>query len=397
MTKKLFSLVALSLAMTVVWAQETNYSVVNVADDGDDYKVETNRFGSNWFVGVGAGAQLFSGGGQATFGQRLTPDYNIHLGKWFTPSIGVRVKVDGFQLQGMTKGDYARAFNSNFIHPQGDALFNFSNLFGGYKEKRIWSVIPYAGLGWIWTKNVEEGGIIGTGVISGANRRSREITGNFGILNSIHLVEGLDLTADLSYAAFRSCFTKSDRKDKSPEGVASLSVGLAYRFPNRGWQKGQIYTVVDQTSINQLEKAIAGLTKENNDLRILLENCQTPQEFVKKIGVAAPLLITFVINRTDLSNKDRVNLGFFADIIKAGDPDMVYTITGFADKGTGNPTLNENLSIGRAKAVYDCLVNEFGVDPARLIVDHKGGVDNMFYDEPRLSRAVIARGEIKKD
>ena len=39
--------------------------------------------------------------------------------------------------------------------------------------------------------------------------------------------------------------------------------------------------------------------------------------------------------------------------------------------------------------MYDCLVNEFGVSGSQLRVDHKGGVGNMFYDDPRLSRAVI--------
>ena len=67
----------------------------------------------------------------------------------------------------------------------------------------------------------------------------------------------------------------------------------------------------------------------------------------------------------------------------------MYTITGYADAGTGSKRVNERLSKERAEAVYDCLVNEFGVSGSQLRVDHKGGVGNMFYDDPRLSRAVI--------
>ena len=37
----------------------------------------------------------------------------------------------------------------------------------------------------------------------------------------------------------------------------------------------------------------------------------------------------------------------------------------------------------------DCLVKEFGVNSSQLKVEYKGGVDNMFYDDPRMSRAVI--------
>ena len=37
----------------------------------------------------------------------------------------------------------------------------------------------------------------------------------------------------------------------------------------------------------------------------------------------------------------------------------VYTIIGYADKGTGTKEFNQFLSKARAEAVYNCLVNEF--------------------------------------
>lgn len=80
-----------------------------------------------------------------------------------------------------------------------------------------------------------------------------------------------------------------------------------------------------------------------------------------------------------------------AEVIKQGDPSTVYTITGYADAGTGSKKGNEKLSKARAEAVYDCLVKEFGVNKSQLKIDYKGGVENMFYDDPRLSRAVITR------
>ncbi len=53
----------------------------------------------------------------------------------------------------------------------------------------------------------------------------------------------------------------------------------------------------------------------------------------------------------------------------------------------------QGLSKARAEAVYECLVEEFGINKAQLKIDYKGGVENMFYDDPRLSRAVITRAE----
>ena len=42
-----------------------------------------------------------------------------------------------------------------------------------------------------------------------------------------------------------------------------------------------------------------------------------------------------------------------------------------------------------AEAAYKCLINEFGVPADRLQIDYKGGVDDMFFDDPRGSRCVI--------
>lgn len=64
----------------------------SVEYSSDKYKVETNRFWSNWFVSVGGGAQVYFGNHdkQADFGDRLSGALDVAVGKWFTPGIGVR-------------------------------------------------------------------------------------------------------------------------------------------------------------------------------------------------------------------------------------------------------------------------------------------------------------------
>ena len=47
------------------------------------------------------------------------------------------------------------------------------------------------------------------------------------------------------------------------------------------------------------------------------------------------------------------------------------------------------LAENRAKNVFKVLTEEFGVSPDQLVLDDKGGVDNMYYDDPQLSRSVI--------
>ena len=142
-----------------------------------------------------------------------------------------------------------------------------------------------------------------------------------------------------------------------------------------------------------MRRKLNDMSVENDRLKKALADGdrQKAQTIVKKI--AAANLVTFKINKTKLSNEARADLGLLAEIIKSGDPETVYTITGYADAGTGSSKGNERLSKERAENVYNCLVKEFGVSEKQLRIDYKGGVDNMFYNDPRLSRAVITRGE----
>lgn len=63
----------------------------------DKHQVVTNRFMSNWFISAGAGIQVFFGDHdkQMDFVDRITPNYEINFGKWFTPGIGVRAGLNG--------------------------------------------------------------------------------------------------------------------------------------------------------------------------------------------------------------------------------------------------------------------------------------------------------------
>lgn len=99
---------------------------------------ETNRLFDNIFVGVAGGINLYFGehDSQGKFGKRLAPALDIHVGKWFTPSIGARVGYTGLQAKGWTTagtmyakkqdGDwFQEKFGVSYLH--ADALWNFSN------------------------------------------------------------------------------------------------------------------------------------------------------------------------------------------------------------------------------------------------------------------------------
>lgn len=85
----------------------------------------------------------------------------------------------------------------------------------------------------------------------------------------------------------------------------------------------------------------------------------------------------FQIDRIELQHTYVLNLGFYAQVIKAH-PTQKFLVKGFADIEVGSRKRNLWLSEQRAKVVADVLVKTYGVDADQLIV---GGGD-LEYDIP---------------
>ena len=393
MIKKML-LVAVTMLVSGSMLAQTKSSVEEefVTYETDKYKVETNKFWSNWFISVGGGAQMLFGDHekQMKFADRLSPALDVAIGKWFTPGIGIRFMYSGLSWKGVTQNgaygngkvyDASKYFEeqeANYFNLHGDVLFNLSNLFCGYNEKRIWNVSPYVSLGWARMLDAP---------------KTNEITGSLGLINSFRLCSSLDLQIDVRGTVMNDRFD-GETGGRSGEGILSATVGLTYKFPKRGWNKVKT-PVYNDALWNEYRGKMNNLNAENERLKALLAeaNSKPAETKVEKQIVVPDLIVTFRIGKSALTKEDRVNLGFLAKAIKEGDPKATYTITGYADAGTGSKKINEHLSKARAAAVYSCLVNEFGVDKSQLRVRHEGGVDNMFYDDPRLSRAAILRNK----
>lgn len=399
--KRLFISALCAAAFTGAAAQEQHSDTIQsvydtteeVMYDNDKYKVETNHFWDNWFVSAGFGGQIIFGNHdkQVKFFDRIAPALDIAVGKWFTPGIGVRLMYSGLSVKGATQKEGHGEFPTHstgvdvpgkggdgywlmkqkfdFYNLHLDALFNMSNILCGYNEKRVYNCTPYVGLGWarVWE-----------------SPQSMEVSANVGILNSFRLNDALNLNLDIRGAYVSDRFD-GELGGRWGEGIWSATVGLTYRFKQRGW--GRSKTIV---RTHDRQRELKAMQDKLNDMQAQLAQRKRDSITVVRTLAAANFVI-FKIDTWDLTNESRVQLGLFAETIKKADPNAVYIITGYADKGTGSIERNVILSKNRARVVYECLVNEFGVPKKQLRVDHKGGVDNMFYNDPRLSRAVITR------
>lgn len=397
MIKKTFVAALALLAASSGWAQ--NEPTGNVKEEteytGSKYRVETNNFWDNWFVSAAGGGQVYFGDHdrQASLGDRIAPAFDIAVGKWFSPSIGVRLMYSGLSMKGATQsnihstgeevpgkggnGYWLTKQKFNYFNIHADALFNLSNIICGYNDHRFYNLSVYGGLGLMHVSDAPS---------------KTDISAHFGLFNSFRLCSALDLNLDLRGTLVNDDFD-GEVGGRSSEGVLTATIGLTYKFKPRGWDRSKVITrtVYDNDELNAMREQLNRMSEENARLQEALaqNDKEKAQTIVKQI--ASSNLIVFPIGKSTLSNQARVNLGMLAEVIKQGDPSTVYTITGYADAGTGTKEGNEQLSKDRADAVYNCLVKEFGISKSQLHIDYKGGVDNMFYDDPRMSRAVITR------
>ena len=355
----------------------------------------TNGFWDNWFISIGAGGQVYFGqnDSQGKFGKRIAPSFDFSIGKWLVPTIGVRAQVSGFTLKGFTydpnnmyatgspdkDGLYKQNWKQFNVH--GDVLLNLSNWIGGYRTDRFYEAVPY----------------LGFGIMHACRSASNNVfTANAGLINKMRLSDAFDLNVEIRGSVFEKKFA-GEPGGKRANGILTVTAGFTYKFNERHFQRSMQPVVMAEdialaATTQQLEATRAQLAEQQAHNRKLLEDLDRTRAMkqdvkVEKETVMAPLAIFFTINRANITARDKVNLKYVAETIKQN-PNKVYTIIGYADKATGTPEFNMQLSHQRAENVFKILTKDYGVNPNQLKVEAKGGVANMFDSNP-LNRVTI--------
>ena len=168
-------------------------------------------------------------------------------------------------------------------------------------------------------------------------------------------------------------------------------VGVNIKFKGKEEKKAapaetKTVYVTDNAEVDRLNGEVNRLRAENDQLR----NKPAVEKVINKESILSyPYFVNFEINKTEVVNRERVNLQAVAEMIKAAPKGTKFNVVGYADKATGTVAGNAELAQARAQHVYNTLVNEFGVSADSLVLDSKGGVDNMYYNDAKLSRSVI--------
>jgi Outer membrane protein and related peptidoglycan-associated (lipo)proteins len=382
-------LAAASFLSFSAFAQEDN----NVGPNGEIVRgpYVTNGAFDNTFIGLGAGVNSVI---EKSYGMgKIGLATDVYLGKWFSPTVGVRAGWHG--LFNTSKSNELNKAPFHYIH--GDLLWNVSNAINGYKETRFWNFIPYVSGGLSLIKH------------HGLKEFDQEFAGGVGLLNSLRLGERVNLNIDLGLIAARAEAYNMKGFVGRYAGFPSATLGLQFNLGRTGFDRlSTVMPVIipskyTDAQYEALQKKYAELEKENAALKNKiadLENQLAPfknlvdgQTYLFKNGrftaveakVASPATVYFDLGSAKISAREKAHLEFFANnVVEAG---TKLLLTGSADKQTGTAKGNQKLSEQRVDAVK-ALLEKLGANGSNIDTVAKGDTDNKF-DTPAKNRCVV--------
>ena len=395
MKKLLLTAMAVLMAIPAINAQET---MTEGNTQPAPEPIYTHSWRDNWYIQLGAGAQmpLFEKNpGNSNFDfDKTTAVYEAAVGHWFSPWFGFRFRGQGGRLHwdntGWNKMSYA-----NFGL---DLTWDMFNSIGGVNDKRVFSIIPYLGVGTSYAWDYNNGGNI---LDNNGNPMDHQwvVNGTFGMEFRFRTSKRVDLYIDARMTATADNINNVAWKT-GVDPIFSLTGGLKINLGKEGRHATKYEPYDCSGEIKTLNDRINAMRDELNqkDARLRAAESQLPCPEVKEQPVVEQKAaaewqpaVRFRINSATVSANDKVTLYDVAKYMNENQ-DVKAIIKGYADKDTGTEEYNRQLSEKRANAVKDIIVGH-GVDESRLSIEGLGDSAQPYSDNNNWNRVVLIEFE----
>ena len=312
-----------------------------------------------WFVGV-------QGGAQTTFTnynslKLVTPQFALQFGRWFAPEFGARLHLMGYdQKGGIAEGQYGlnkQTYKFKACTADIDFLFNMSNILSPARNCKNFNWILLAGFGSNYSWDYDEFKTLTYNndfqsrypnyheQVCGTKHST--FNGRLGTIFEYDVTNSLSLNLELQ-ANYKNDLYNLKVNDKNDWQAAALigvtfKIGKAKKAPVQ--EVEPIYeTRIDTVWYNDTSyKTVETEASLRRDLHFAIrKNDPISQQTVSEI-------VNFVKNNKDVK----------------------ITVTGYADKGTGNNRVNMKYSKNRAEALTKALVDA-GVPAEIITTEWKG-------------------------
>ena len=357
-----------------------------------------------WYIQLQGGAQYTLG--EINFKDLISPNVQVTVGRQFTPVFGARLAVNAWQsragvdyneiatyVQGatgtgtVTAGTPIPAGTTKvkwmYVAPGIDLTFNLSNLFCGYNPNRIFNFSVFAGAGaniaWGMDKdnNWENKNLAiahqAAGndnwkyYFQGCNDGTKvRMFGRAGVAADFKVSDAVSLGLELNANTLSDRYNgkRANNWDWYFNALAGVKINL-----------GKTYTTRTIEAPKPVERVVEKVIE-----RVVEKPAPVVAQPVVEKKEPFRRDVFFQINRTDIAKSEANKVKEVADYLNAN-PNAKVEVTGYADIGTGNPTINSRLSKLRAESVFNALTKQYKIDASRIKVDYKGDTIQPFAKE----------------
>ena len=346
-------------------------------------------FNPHWYVQGQIGAQYTLG--ELKFGDLLSPNIQLGVGRQFTPIWGARFSINSLQSKGgineYSWADGAKVgkekYNWKYIAPMVDGTLNLSNALCGYNPTRTVSVGLLAGIGL-------KVGFSNDDAVDVAATRAEHNNGSENLNyawdgTKVRFVGRVGANVDFriddawSIGIEANANVLSDNYNSKKAGNGdwyfNALVGVRYNI-------GKTYTTRTITPPAPVEKVVERIVEK------IVEVPAKTDERVK--GGKLRREVFFTIGKNKISQDGFNKIQEVVDFMKKY-PEATVTVTGYADRGTGSAKFNDRIAARRADVVETELVNR-GIARDRIVKSSKGSRVQPFNDND-MNRVTICIAE----
>lgn len=342
-----------------------------------------SKFFDNWSLGLKGGAVTPLNHG--AFWGDMRGVTGIEVKKAITPTLSVGVEGEwSVNTSGWDRFPHSTtAFDHQLIG--GFTTLNLMNAFGGFSgSRRVFEIEIQGGIGWLH-----------------AYMNDHKMYDNYQV-NSWYTKFGPNFNFNLGKA---KAWTISLRPEfvynmgaygvtgyNINHGYFEILAGVTYNFKNsngthyfttcpyRYTQEDWDYLLAAAESYKAIAMQKPKVVETVVEVKKVVEVPVIKTEIINAIG--------FELNSSEISPLEYASLENISKWMKEN-PEEKITVVGYADKDTGTPGYNDVLSLRRAEAVKDVLVNNFGINESRLVVLGKGSINGQPFSENNWNRVVV--------
>jgi outer membrane protein OmpA-like peptidoglycan-associated protein len=356
-------------------------------------------FNPHWYVQIQPlGAQYTLG--EVGFGDLLSLNAQAAVGYNFNKVVGARLAVNAWHSRagleinnsGLNRPDYKIKWGWKYVAPMLDVTFNLSNLFCGVNPNRLFTLSAFAGVG----ANIgfDNDGAIKANQTLNAYLMGRDgalsqddniryawdgtkvrLTGQAGLIGDFRVSDAVSINLEVNANTLNDHFNskRAGNADWYFNALAGVKINLGKTHSTRvvkGCEPEIRY--VDRVVEKIVEVPVNQGTDAADEIKV---------EPIRRE-------VFFTINSTKIRPEEAQKVKDIADYMQKY-PNAKVVLTGYADKGTGNKTINARLAKQRAEVVTKALKQQYGISADRITFDSKGDTVQPFAENDKNRVTII--------